>query len=324
MSFCVHTLEYENDMNTVAFSPSGQQVVTGDFDGHIRIWRASGEPLVTFDTEDQVLCVVFSGGDRVAAGLADGAIQVWGLDTGACLLTLIGHEDAVNAVAVSPRDNKLASASGDTTLRIWCAVTGASLHVLREHSEPVWSVTYSPDGCRLVSGSHDRTVKVWSSAGACLATFYLDGDCYSAAFSPDGRIIAATSDNEVRLLDSGTGVIVRDMPCAGNRISTLAFVSNRKLLATGSLDGSVGLWDMSSGACLVTLARHSRKVWAIASSPCGKMLATASFDGTTKLWDISTLLPEARVLVLVLIGRRRLLPHIPQELWHMVVNEFVD
>ena len=52
------------------------------------------------------------------------------------------------------------------------------------------------------------------------------------------------------------------------------------------------------------------------------MLATASDDHTAKVWDISAFLPEARVLVLVLSGRRRRLPHIPQELWELMLADF--
>ena len=57
-------------------------------------------------------------------------------------------------------------------------------------------------------------------------------------------------------------------------------------------------------------------------APNNRVLATASEDGTTKRWDISAFSADACVLTLVLIGRRRLLPHVPQELWRMIINDF--
>ncbi len=64
-------------------------------------------------------------------------------------LALRGHTDRVNAVALSPDGQRLASASDDRTIRIWEAHTGRLVHVLDGHASGVNSVAFSPDGARL-------------------------------------------------------------------------------------------------------------------------------------------------------------------------------
>jgi WD40 repeat protein len=87
---------------------------------------------------------------------------VWDAKTGAEVLTLRGHTDAVLAASWSPDGSRLLTGSWDQTAKVWDAKTGAEVLTLRGHTGWVFAASWSPDGSRLLTGS-DNTAKVWDS-----------------------------------------------------------------------------------------------------------------------------------------------------------------
>jgi len=71
-------------------------------------------------------------------------------------------------------------------------------------------------------------------------------------------------------------------------IWAVAYSSDGRMLASGSMDNTVKLWDVASGRELKTLGGHTREVRSLVFSPDGKTLASGSSDGTIMLWDVAT------------------------------------
>ncbi|KAM3103583.1 toll/interleukin-1 receptor domain-containing protein [Phormidesmis sp. 146-12] len=69
------------------------------------------------------------------------------------------------------------------------------------------------------------------------------------------------------------------------RVYSVSFSPDGKMIATGSEDKTVKLWDLQ-GRQLQTLKGHSGGVRSVSFSPDGKTLATGSNDNTVKLWDL--------------------------------------
>lgn len=72
------------------------------------------------------------------------------------------------------------------------------------------------------------------------------------------------------------------------QVIALAFTSDGKILASGSVDHTVKLWDPATGTELRALKGHDMTVMSVAFSPDDKVLASGSADNTIKLWDVAT------------------------------------
>ena len=71
------------------------------------------------------------------------------------------------------------------------------------------------------------------------------------------------------------------------KITTLSFSADSKMLATASEDGIVKVWSIPDGNPIKTFQEHKVSVTSVSFSPDQKLLATASKDGIAKIWSIS-------------------------------------
>jgi WD40 repeat protein len=168
---------------------------------------------------------------------------------GNLLRTLTGHDDPVNAVAITPDGQKAVSGSGDKTLKVWELNTGKQLFTLTGHDDWVNAVAITPDGQKAVSGSWDKTLKVWElNTGKQLFTLTGHDDWVNAvAITPDGQ-----------------------------------------KAVSGSGDNTLKVWELNTGKQLFTLTGHDNIVQAVAITPDGQKAVSGSGDKTLKVWDLKT------------------------------------
>ena len=98
---------------------------------------------------EEVYSVAFSpDGKTLASGDADSTVRLWDVAAHQPIAApLTGHTDAVDSVAFSPDGKTLASGSIDGTVRLWDVATGRQIGTLPTgHTGLVSSVAFSPDG----------------------------------------------------------------------------------------------------------------------------------------------------------------------------------
>ena len=278
-------------VESVAFSPDGQRIVSGGWDNTIKLWDASsGQNLRTLTGHTEgINSVAFSpDGQRIASGSDDNAIKLWDASSGQELHTLAGHEDSVRSVAFSPDGQRIASGSDDNTIKLWDASSGQNLRTLTGHTDWINSVAFSPDGQRIASGSDDNTIKLWDvSSGQELQTLAGHEDSVlSVACSPDGHQIASGSwDNTIKLWDASSGQELQTLTGHKNSVLSVAFSPDGQRIASGGWDNTIKLWDTGSGQNLRTLTGHTNWINSVAFSPDGQRIASGSLDDTIKIWD---------------------------------------
>jgi WD40 repeat protein len=113
----------------------------------------------------------------------------------------------------------------------------------------------------------------------------------SLAYSPDGKLIASGSFQEVILWDAQTGTMRQKLAGFADRVVALAFSHDGKLLATGggypSEDGEVKVFEAATGKQVMDIKNgHSDTVFGVCFNPDGKMLATSAADKFVKVWEV--------------------------------------
>ncbi|NER25787.1 MAG: NACHT domain-containing protein, partial [Symploca sp. SIO1C2] len=290
---CLFTQTF-GSIHSVAFSPNGKILATGDTLGEIRLWRLDDGKhiLICKGHTYSVKSLVFScDGQTLASGGYDHTVKLWDIHTGQCLNTLQGHTNVVMSVAFSPNGQTLVSGSEDHTVRLWDINTGNCLNILQGHTNYVRSVTLSCDGQTLASSSFDHTIKLWDiHTGQCFKTLYGDTNWVTAvALSNNSQTLASGSSNgTLKLWDICTGQCLNTWQGHTHWIQSIAFSPNGQTLASGSEDYTVKLWDICTGQCLNTLQGHTNWVRSVAFSCDGQTLASGSEDYTVKLWNIHT------------------------------------
>ncbi|MCU0288600.1 MAG: WD40 repeat domain-containing protein, partial [Acidobacteria bacterium] len=110
----------------------------------------------------------------------------------------------------------------------------------------------------------------------------------AVAFSPDGKIIAAAVDNNIRLMERNSKKEIAILQGHSERVTSMAFSVDGKIIVTGSVEKTIRLWDMESQGEIAMLPGHTETVLSVAISPDSKTIASGSEDNTIRLWDIET------------------------------------
>ena len=210
-----------------------------------------------------------------------------------CVATLLGHENWVGSLAVTPDGSLLASAGWDETIRLWSLPGGEHVATLRGHESLVGSLAVTPDESLLASGSGSRgTIGLWSlPGGEHVATLEGHrGGVRSLAVTPDGSLLVSGSgDRTIRLWRLPDGESVAKLRGHRGGVYSLAVTPDGSLLVSGSDDNTIRLWSLPGGECVATLRGHEDEVSSLVVTPDGSLLASASggmFDKTVRLWRL--------------------------------------
>ncbi|MFH8223590.1 AAA family ATPase [Streptomyces sp. NPDC018057] len=275
-------------VEAVAFGPRAAQadvLATGDADGVLRIWDASGprpRPVAVARGRTALRSLAFS---------PDGALLASADARGEATLWLVGPEGRLTRRAVlTPRspagfDGPAAVAFSPDGRHIAVAGPGGAVSLFPNPaaSTGTRTSTHTATGTAPATGS-DRV------APRATLGDQRRGYLQSVAVGADGRSVAATGPGGTAVwhLDRAWTYPdrpVRQLPAA----DSLAFAPHGNLLATAEADRTVRVRDLSGGRPRTTaeLTGPTDRILALSFSPDGRTLAGAGVDPTIRLWDLA-------------------------------------
>ncbi|MEM8945532.1 MAG: protein kinase [Planctomycetota bacterium] len=299
----VELAQHDGPIRTLAFSPDGQQLVSGGQDNVLRVWdfRSGVESEVIRGHASHVRDCAFSpDGKKLLSGGRDQLIKLWQPSAyGEALVLGAGKAgtqgDAVLAARFSRDGQRIVTASRDRTATLWDAQRRTPLQVFAEgHDFLASSAIFFADGARLATGAGDGTVRVWDVASGT-EVLQLEGTGRTAALtiSPNGRWIATGSaGTEALVWNAQTGKQVATLSGHDAPVTALSFADDGRILATGDDLGRCRLWQLADDDASWTeshwLRGHSRSITAMAFVRQGARLVTSSGDNTCGQWDVAS------------------------------------
>lgn len=164
------------------------------------------------------------------------------------------------------------------------------------HAGLVLAVAYSPDGKRIATagGYADNKaaakeripVRVWDTATHKQLSVFARAEnspVYVVKFVGNDKLFVGSW--KPTLHDSDTGKELVEFKGHSNPSYAAAVAPDGKLLATGSIDGTVRFWNAATGEETARIGNGSSSV---AFAPDGKTLAFVTDPRVIKLWDVAT------------------------------------
>jgi WD40 repeat protein len=278
-------------VTSAVFSPDGQQVLTGGYDGRLRIWNAaSGAQLREISGPSGLVTAVgFSPNGRlIFSGSDNGGVRLWNAESGTLVRDINGHSTRTVAVAFSPSGSRILAANENHRVQLWNASSGTLIREYKiANSSLIFAVAFSPDGTRVLLGGYGLYL-LNADSGALINAYGTEfgTETFSVAFSPDGQRIVSGGRQTAQLWDVASGTMIRGYRI-NSPVNSLAYSPDGQLILSGSRDGNVQLWDSSSGALVREFRGYSGAVSSVAFSPDGKLVLSGSGDNSARLWDAS-------------------------------------
>jgi WD40 repeat protein len=190
------------------------------------------------------------------------------------------------------RESPQAVAERNLVATLQSVKNSASIGILHGHTDAVEAIAFSPVGTTLASASGDKTIRLWKVTGRAHGPLgpplRYHRPFYSAAFAPNGQILASGTYNQIVLWSIPRHAEQEAIPFPGGAVNSVAYSPNGALLAAGGSNGMVLLADPArQSRTMLRAAPPGHQIRSVDFSPNGDELATTTLGGVV-LWDPAT------------------------------------
>jgi WD40 repeat protein/serine/threonine protein kinase len=278
---------------SVALSPGGQLLLTGDENGEARLFSSLtglpiGNPMVCSGT---VRVVAFAEDGRSALTATAGYYaRLWDLPPARTLGQLVAGSRQATAVAFSSDGKTLLVGARDGTVRLWDVAGGQPVGTVLQHGSEVKAVAWSPSGEAVLTGGSDGFARLWDrQSGRQLQEFRAPLDVQSVAFLDGGKtVLTACCEGTIQRWDAATGRLLGELLKTRGDIQRLVLSSDGKTAVVCGLRDCVKRWDLEAGRVLQEYPEAGgSRVCSLSAD--GRTVLTGSFGNRPALlWDVAT------------------------------------
>jgi WD40 repeat protein len=276
------------DVRSIAFSADGKEVFTTAKGDAIRVWDPTTGRLqrtIEVKSPSDTGQASISEDRKMFARLADQSVELLDTSSGNPIREFPAPKAAAfTELALAPNGSLLATvdralirqgsrlvSSGAYSLRVWNVADGKELRRLAESTEQFGPPAFSPDGKFVAAPSNNWTLSIWQTSKGEAMTDIEIGGKLNVAVSPNGQLIAIARMKAIGAKKTEQGAIKIEI--AAGEVQIREFPSG-KLIRTLPL----GELPVRANRVFVNLP-----VW----SQDGRRLALAvAYD--TSIWDVLT------------------------------------
>jgi len=221
-------------VNALALSPNGTLGVSAAGDGTANVIRIDdGAILRTLAHEGRNLTAVAVNDDgSVATGGVDGVLTLWN-PKGEAAKTRTLDGGSIHSVAMCTGGTNVVVAQG-SQVTAWVTDADTLVNCVGPKNL-AYCVAIHPDGRTFAAGDYNGRLHLWSKGSAGFAVDGHMGPIYSVAFEPkSGALVSGGSDKRVKVWDSKTGTMMKELDGHPGLIFTVSFdAEGHRVLAAG-------------------------------------------------------------------------------------------
>jgi len=307
---------YNDDYNSLVFSPDGSQILTGCRDNTLKLWDVKtmmerylshgtretlSENIFGFSPNGSMFITVESQFSlKLMDSVADAQyiIKLWDSTTRKILKSLKGHSKDITCYTFSPDNTQFITGSLDNTLIIWDIASGTAINVLhmefrtrdfRGRDDYLKLCSYTLDGQNLITLSNQNALQIWDAKSGKELKYRSDpvNHCFPIMSPDKTKILLIDSSRDLKLWDltSENPSTTLEGFYTDSSYYSYAFSPSSLTFATKIGKNEMKIWDAKSGKVLQSFTAHSRDITTCLFDPNGDFLLTGSVDNTIKLWD---------------------------------------
>lgn len=227
---------HDESINDLTFYKNDRLLITGSNDGFIRAWdveKGTERMELRIPIKRPVMEVLLSpDGNQIVSGLDDGSIQIWSMQTGDRMESLLANGSSVTDLRWSIDGGRLIADSEDGSIRSWNSQT--------------WEPEIDLDGQMIAGRARDM--------------------------NPDSdRVAIVNSSQTVSLHDVETGDIIFTLRGHDDEIDLLSFTPDGRRLVANHPDGTMRIWNTSPRSILAEESNDQARLRTRLRSDVGRM-----------------------------------------------------
>ena len=281
----------EHDLTALALSHSGSYIYSGDSSGRFKVFNStrftethsrslSPQALTSIQiTKDDTLALISS---------KSGKLHIHNIHSNHPVYSIHLHKSAITCLALSPCSKYIYSGSEDSSIKIWNIEEQYEEFQIKAHNESITCLHINPTSNLLLSGSKDESISIWHHKARFQVKKLTGHDRQIFTIASSSNLIATGSaDESIIIWTYKTMAIkyrVKDLP---DRVLSLAFALNERILYIGLANGDIFACDLNQDIKISRIACHEEAVTCLVQHQDGRLISGSS-DHRVVVWDLQT------------------------------------